>query len=271
MRPLCLEMIAPPPRRLDLSPLTPDRLAGASLGEIERMTLACGKEDIAVAELFRVSGEDSQDIEFTETTDRCDHIGAGMTRGRISVNGDCGDFLGFDMRGGNIEARGQVGDYAASKMKSGELRILGDAGAFLGGAPAGERRGMAGGLVIVAGSVGDRSGDFMRRGTILIEGAAGEYCASRMLAGTIAVLGPVGSRAGYGLRRGSLMLTREPAQVLPTFVDCGEHDFGFLRLMKRAWLASGSRFAELEPGRNRARRFVGDGAAGGVGEILVLK
>jgi formylmethanofuran dehydrogenase subunit C len=152
-------------------------------------------------------------------------------------------------------------------MQNGMIHIQGNAGDFLAAAIAGDKKGMSGGLVIITGNVGDRAGDLMRRGTVLIEGNAGSYCGSRMLAGTIGVLGNVGNYAGYGMRRGTLLLTQTPT-LHPTIQDCGAHTLPFLGLMFKSFAGLPTRFAEM--GTTRVRRYAGDLANNGKGEILVL-
>lgn len=254
-------------QRVDLSPLVPERLAGKSPVEIAALELASGNRRLRVGDLFEIAGSDASELVIQGSCDRLDRIGQGMGCGRIVVEGDAGAYLGLDMRGGAIEVRGSVGAYAASRLEGGLIHIRGNAGDFLGAALAGEPRGMRGGTVIVEGSAGDRAGDRMRRGQVLIEGNAGCYCGSRMVAGTLAVLGQVGEGPGFGMRRGTLLFA-SPPPLLPTFNECGVFDLGFLALLVSSWRGLPGRFATLPP-RTRVRRYVGDMAGGGKGEILV--
>ena len=57
--------------------------------------------------------------------------------------------------------------------------------------------------------------------------------------------------------------------MLPTFADAGAHDLGFLRLLGRV-LRGTCRRAPLSGRGTRVRRYVGDAAFAGKGEILVL-
>ena len=152
-------------------------------------------------------------------------------------------------------------------MSGGTLHVHGNVGDFLASAIAGDKKGMRGGLVIVTGNAGDRVGDQMRRGIVLIEGNAGAYCASRMLAGTIGVMGTVGDYVGYGMRRGTLLLFGMP-RLHSTIQDCGSHTLPFLSLMYKSFRDLPTRFALLS--NNRVRRFSGDLASDGKGEILVI-
>jgi formylmethanofuran dehydrogenase subunit C len=106
----------------------------------------------------------------------------------------------------------------------------------------------------------------MRRGLVIVNGDAGDYLGGRMIAGTILVKHKVGRFAGYGLRRGSLILLDEPKELLPTFGDCGVMDFTYLRLLEH-WLREQGKAISLG---SRARRLMGDMAALGKGEMLII-
>ncbi|HEX6828545.1 MAG TPA: formylmethanofuran dehydrogenase subunit C [Burkholderiales bacterium] len=267
---LVLTLKATPPGRVDMALLTPERLAGLGAREIEALPLECGGRRIAAGGLFAVAGDDASQVVVEGGSERLDRIGQGMARGAITVQGDAGAYLGRGMRGGSITVAGGVGAYCGSAMKDGVIRVAGNAGDFLAAAIPGEHRGMQGGTLLVQGSAGDRAGDRLRRGMLLIEGDCGAYCASRMGAGTIAILGTVGANLGYAMRRGTVILSH-PADLPPTFADFGTHDLGFLRLLHGAWRSTlpGSRFAAMRDDAVRVRRFVGDLANGGKGEVLV--
>lgn len=256
-----------PEQRVDLSPLTPDFLAGKSLSEIAAIELHSGNRELRVDELFDITGDDASDIVIENGSSRLDFIGAKMRSGRMTVNGGAGAYLGFQMRQGAIELHGDAGAFAASGMAGGTLHVHGNVGDFLAGAIAGDKKGMKGGLVMVTGNAGDRVGDQMRRGIVLIEGNAGAYCASRMLAGTIGVMGSVGDHVGFGMRRGTLLLFSQPV-LHATLQDCGSHTLPFLSLMFKSFRGLPSKYAGID--RNRVRRFAGDLANDGRGEILVF-
>ena len=269
MSTLRLTLREPPAQRVDLSLLIPDRLVGKAAGDIAAMELTCGNRRLRVDDLFAVSGTFAGEIEFAETSGKLDRIGAGMSHGRITVRGHAGAYVGAEMRGGIIEVHGSVGAYAACKMRGGLLHIPRDAGDFLGAGLPGDRRGMRGGTVVVGRNAGARAGDRMRRGMVLIEGNVGDYCGSRMLAGTIAVAGGVGAFPGMAMRRGTLLLEQPPPELIATFQDCGEYAHAFLTLLVRSWRGLPGRFGTLPEGRVRARRYMGDLANDGRGEILV--
>ncbi len=265
---LVLRLRAAPAHRLDLTALTPDRLTGQSAEAVARLELMHGRRSTPVGDWFDVRGSAGARLVIEGDGGKLDRIGAGMGEGEIRVEGHAGAYLGIGMRGGSIEVDGHADAYAACGLAGGRLRIAGDAGAFLGAALPGEHRGMRGGLVVVGGRLGDRAGDHMRRGLILAEGDCGHYCGSRMQGGTIAVLGHCGARPGYAMRRGTLLFCGAAPVPAPSFNDGGELAFGFLTLLSRAWKDIPSRFAQLQRPSTRVRRWVGDLAFGGQGELI---
>lgn len=256
-----------PQQRVDCAPLTPDLLAEKPLAEVAATELQYGNRKVRVDALFEITGSDAASIVFQRSSAKLDYIGAGMKSGKITVHGDAGAYLGLHMKKGEITLHGDAGAFAACEMAGGALHVFGNVGDFLAAALPGSRKGMKGGLVIVTGNAGDRAGDQMRRGIVLIEGNAGAYCASRMLAGTIGVLGSAGEYTGFGMRRGTLLLTRMP-KLHATLQDCGSHTLPFLNLMFKSFRSLPSKFATIN--NNRVRRFAGDIANDGKGEILVF-
>lgn len=258
-----------PPQRVDLSPLTAASLTGKTLGEVAAIELPSGNRRLRVESLFTLAGKPGPELEIQGSIDQLDRIGAGMTEGRILIHGDAGAYLGIGMTGGRIEVEGSVGAYAGTGMRGGLLQIGGNAGDFLAAAIPGNHQGMLGGTIVVRGNTGDRTGDRMRRGAVLIDGDTGDYCASRMVAGTIAVWGKVGQHPGLAMRRGTLLLRQTPAALLPTFNDCGVHPLTVLTLLARSWRSQQGKFATLPDSGLRVRRFMGDLANDGRGEILI--
>lgn len=276
MTALTLTLREPPRQRVDVSPLTPDALAGKNLEAVAAVGLLVGRERVRAGDLFDVSGNPippggESEVVIVNGCDRLNRVGHGMTRGVVVVDGDAGAYVGLGMKGGVLRVKGSVGPFAGSGMSSGEIRIDGDAGDFLAAAIPGDRLGMTGGVVKVAGSVGDRAGDHMRRGVVLVEGSAGDYCASRMIAGSIVVLARAGDFAGLGMMRGSLILFHPPQGMLATFNDCGMHNLPFLRPFMGYISTFGGKFERLDKTLDRVRRYVGDQGAGGRGEILVYE
>ncbi len=170
MSALAFTLKQPLKQRVDCSALTPDGLRGKTGAAIQRIELPMGNTDIAVAELFEVTGSDAEHIIFSGECGKLDRIGAGMIGGKIVVEGQVGDYTGLGMKGGMLYVNGDTGIFAACAMRGGVLQIDGSAGDFLGGGLPGERRGMFGGTVVIKGNVGARAGDQMRRGMILVAG-----------------------------------------------------------------------------------------------------
>jgi formylmethanofuran dehydrogenase subunit C len=259
-----------PRQRVDVSPLTPDNLTGKTPSEIGAILLQSGNRQIRANEIFTIEGSGTDAIKFLKATDKLDFIGKGMTTGDIIVEGDAGAYAGMQMKGGCLCVSGSVGAYAACEMKNGQMNIGGNAGDYLGAALPGNKKGMQGGVVIVKGDAGDRVGDHMRRGAILIEGNAGAYLGARMTAGTIGVLGQVGDYAGYAMKRGTLLLMKAPENILATFNDCGSHALGFLPLLLKGFQGYKTQFGALANQVKRVRRYTGDMAGLGKGEILIV-
>ena len=84
---LTFRLKAAPPWRLDMSPLTPDRLAGMNARDIQRIGLLSGNSRIPAGDLFDVAAGDSADIRVQSDSDKLDFIGSGMNRGRLTVEG----------------------------------------------------------------------------------------------------------------------------------------------------------------------------------------
>lgn len=255
-------------QRIDMSPLVSANLTGKSLAEIANIQLHCGKPQLAVNELFDITGDDAQNIIIHNSHAKLDYLGKEFDGASLTVNGDVGAYLGMGMKSGVIKVNGNAGLYAGCEMKKGSLEITGNTGDFLGGALPGNKMGMRGGTILVRGNVGARAGDHMRRGLMLIEGNAGDYCGSRMTAGTIAVMGNTGRYLGYAMRRGTLLLWNKPV-ILPSFNDCGTHTLGFLPLLFASFKGTNSKFSELTAAFNRVQRYAGDMSEMGRGEVLV--
>jgi len=252
---------------INCSALTPDNLAGKTIAEISSIKLISGKHQLLVADIFDISGSDTQHLCFKSSTAKLDHIGANMTAGSITIEGDVGAYLGFGMKNGEIHCQGSTAAFAACSMRGGLLKIDGSTGDFLGAGSEGSRKGMLGGTVIVKGNAGDRTGDQMRRGLILIEGNVGDYCGSRMVAGTIGVLGNTGAYTAFNMHRGTLLLKNQP-KLHVSMQDCGTHTLPFLNLLFKSFSKYNTGFSKLS--NQRVQRFVGDTAYNGNGEILVL-
>lgn len=258
---------AEPPVRLALDGLIPERIGSLSLAEIERLPLAVGNRHERVGDWFRVERRDAGAIEIEGDGHRLDRIGAGMSAGSIVVRGSAGAYLGLSMRGGSVLVAGVAGYGAATDLRGGSLRVEGDAGDALGGSLPGAGSGMRGGLVVVTGSAGAQAGQRLRRGLIVVLGAAGDVCGAGMVAGTIVVGRHVGRRPGIAMRRGSIVALEGAGRLSPTFGDCGVHELPWLRVLARHLVELGLETVARRLGP--LRRWAGDAAVGGRGELLL--
>ena len=256
------------PNRIDVSSLSPDRLASLSVGDIEKLPLRLATQSIRVGDAFTVTKGEAGRVVFQTAEPVLEHVGAGMESGDIIVEGPAGVHAGSGMKGGTLRIKGDAGDFAGVGKSGGLLIIDGSAGDFVGAALPGQTAGASGGAIVVRGNVGQRFGDRLRRGVVIALGNAGANCASRAIAGTIWVRGQVGDTPAQGLKRATLLLEKAPPP-LPTFLDCGVHELGMLRLL----LPSLDRLAGTEVAKRnsvRARRHLGCVGLDGRGEVLVL-
>lgn len=258
-------LLCQPDQRLDLSALTPDRLAGLDAVTIARTPLQTTRHPNVAGDVFRIVMGDASMVTFEGGSDRFDLVGSGMQHGRIVVEGNAGVQAGRGMASGEIEIQGNTGPWAGSAMTGGLLTVHGDAGDWLAGPLPGERTGMSGGEIVVRGNAGSRAGDRLRRGTVIVEGDAGAQAGSRMVAGTLVVAGRAGSMPGIMARRGTLVLGSAP-DLPPGYLETARTDLVFVELLIRA-LDARSRKAE-ECLANASRRLVGDTAISGQSELF---
>lgn len=233
MSALCFSLRAEPEQRLDLSPLTPDRLAGLGVAAIAALPLHTSRSPVSVGDIFQIRDGDDADIVIDGGSARFDLVGAAMTGGTLTLDGEAGQQAGRRMSGGRLVIRGRAGDWAGSALRGGVMEITGDAGDFLAGPLAGERSGMRGGVVLVRGRAGIRAADRLRRGLVVVEGDAGAQAGSGMVAGTLVVGGAAGAMAGMLMRRGTLVLGRAGA-LAPGFVAGARVELVFTRLLAGA-------------------------------------
>jgi len=266
MTPLTFTLRSEPDERLDLSGLTPERLAGLTSAEIAKLIIGTSRTPAAVGDIFKIKGTDPSDIVFSGGSSSFDLVGAEMKTGRIRIVGDVGARAGRRMAGGLLKIEGKAGVQAGSGMKNGRIEIEGDAGDGVGGPMAGEVHGMSGGLIIVRGRTGHRAGERMRRGVIALLKGCGDHAGLGMIAGTIVATGRVGRYPGHLMKRGSLLFDRRPMDLSPTFMDCGRVELAFPGLFDGYLMNEGIVRRPLLGAR--PFRFGGDTAVLGKGEIM---
>jgi formylmethanofuran dehydrogenase subunit C len=144
--------------KVNCSELTPEKLTKKSIKQILEITL---NNSIKVIDLFELTGDNFEQIIFKNSSNQLDYIGQRMSRGQITIEGDCGDFLGAQMQGGTIICNGNAGDRVGDQMRRGLILIDGNAGDYLASR-------MLAGTIGAHGKVGKYAGFSMKRGTILL-------------------------------------------------------------------------------------------------------
>lgn len=253
---------------LEADALTPDAVLGRSEREVAALPVRVGNAAAELGELFRVTGEGSEEVRIEGDVARVSGIGTGMTRGRLVIEGRAGPHTGARMRGGELVVGGDAGDYSGAEMAGGVLRIGGDAGDHVGAAYPGARRGMTNGAILVEGNAGRSLGATLRRGTIAVRGAAGDDAGFGMIAGTLVLLGDAGRRPGAGMKRGTIVAGRA-AEPLPTFRYAGTYRPIFLALLLRALRGTYGFDVEERYLDGLYRRYSGDFVELGRGEVWV--
>lgn len=265
---LTLRLKAPATDRLNLTGVTPAKLAALSRYEMANLTVGIDKTPLTLGDAFDISGTPGEDLTIEGATDaQIDFLGAELDGGTIRLIGNAGSYVGRKMTGGKIEIRGNAGDYLASRMTGGMIHVAGNAGDHLGGVLAGDRFGMLGGIAVIEGDVGVRAGEKMRRGTVIVRGKTAEGAGTRMIGGTIWAEGGFGPAPGLMMRRGTL-IGAKVERLLPTFVDCGKHDLVILRVLSR-YLKTALGPLAPKPMPLFVQKFGGDMATIGRGEILL--
>jgi formylmethanofuran dehydrogenase subunit C len=195
--------------------ITPDRFATLSNAEIAHLPVWRGREQLALGDIFEVSGERSARVHLVGDLARVDALGAAMSGGELTVDGNAGRYVGSRMSGGTLRVSGDAGDGAGLEMAGGILDLTGNAGDRVGAARLGASKGMLGGEIIVRGTLGTEAGTRMRRGVIVCFGA-GDRAGEAMIAGSVIVLGDAGSDTGRYNKRGSVVVFGS-AGIPPTY------------------------------------------------------
>jgi formylmethanofuran dehydrogenase subunit C len=257
--PLDLTLHTAPEVPLEAEAINPDRLTGLGEAAVAALPVQFGNRPAALADFFRVAGSCDGEVRVHGELARVKLIGAGMSRGRIVIDGDVGLHLGAAMTGGEIVGAG---------MSGGRITVKGDAGRLVGSAYRGSRIGMRGGEIVVHGRAGNEVGNAMRNGLIAIGGDCGDFAGVNMLAGTIVVMGRPGNRYGAGMKRGTIVAMRETSP-LPTFTYACTTSAGFLRLYLLHLRALGLPVDDAQID-GRYRRWSGDAIELNRGELLIL-
>jgi len=249
---------------LEAEMLSPDVTAALDHDAVCALPVFLGKRQCRLDDFFDVDGAASDAIEIRGDAARVKHIGRGMTRGRINVIGNVGMHLGAVMRGGTIEVSGNASDWVGAEMRGGLIRIGGSAGGQIGAAYRGSMAGMNGGTVIVGGNAGLEVGMRMKRGIIVVRGAVRDFAGLQMKGGTIFLLGGAEIRTGAWMTRGTIVALTT-LRLLPTFAYACTYNPSFLGLYAKHLQPLGVPL----PNDGSYRRYTGDAAVPGKGEILM--
>ena len=265
MKPLLFTLKAEPDQRLDLSPLTPDRLVGRSAKEIEAIAIGTTRLPVKVGDVFKVKLGEATSVRFDGGSDRFDLLGAKLLPGfEIHVEGDVGAQLG---RAAKAEpSRSPATPVLMRRAIRGRIDIDGDCRGFPGRAARGRnprhvrrphRRAWQRGARCRTGCAAASSSSRATPARIW----------ARAIAGTIIVMGTAaGERIGYLNKRASIVLS-EQRDLGPTYVDCGAHNLGFAKLFAKSLAPESRGAARLLS--SRLQRFAGDTAVFGKGEVLL--
>lgn len=258
--------------------ITPDAVSGKSLKNIMGLTVYVGNTERSLGDFFKVSGKAAEEasdqlIIVDGEVPRVKYIGSGMTAGQILVEGCVGMHAGAQMSGGELIVTGDAGDWAGAEMRGGFIRVHGDAGNLLGAAYRGSPEGMTGGCIVVGGNVGVEAGAFMRRGMIVILGDVASFLGAHMNGGEIFVFGKTSKRLGAEAKGngGFIVCFGDVDAILPTYVHDTTYRPDFMKLYLRQLkdqlgVGEAGKYVDAS-----FRRYRGDLAVGGKGEILVVE
>jgi formylmethanofuran dehydrogenase subunit C len=252
---------------LEAEVLTPDVLAGRSHDEVCVLPVVLGKKQYRLDDFFEIEGAGSEELEIRGDVGRVKWIGRGMTRGHIAIDGNAGMHLGASMKGGTIEVTGNASDWIGAEMRGGMIHIHGEAGGQIGAAYRGSLAGMSGGMILVEGSAGIEVGMRMKRGLIAVRGKVRDFAGLQMKGGTIVLMSGAELRTGAWMIRGTI-ISLVPIHLMPTFSNACAYNPVFVRLYAKDLESVG--FAiPYQAGVGTYRRYTGDSAVPGKGEILV--
>ena len=214
---------------LEAEVLSPDVIGGLTHADVCALKIFLGKTTYRLDEFFDVEGAGSDDLVIRGDARNVKWIGRGMTKGRITIQGNAGMHLGAYMKGGAIEVTGNTSDWVGGEMTGGLIRIAGNTGGQVGSAYRGSLSGMTGGTILIGGSAGLEVGMRMKRGIIAVGGTVRDFAGLQMKGGTLFLLGGAEIRTGAWMLRGTIVCLK-PVRLLPTFaLDCAFNP-SFLRI-----------------------------------------
>jgi formylmethanofuran dehydrogenase subunit C len=252
---------------LEAESICPDVMASLDHGAISALPVYLGKRQCRIDDFFTVEGEKSDEIDVHGDLKKVRWIGRGMTRGRISIDGNAGMHLGAYMKGGTIEVTGAASDWVGGEMSGGLIRVAGNAGGQIGAAYRGSPRGMTDGTILIGGSAGLEVGMRMKRGLIVVGGPVRDFAGLEMKGGTIVLRCGAELRTGAWMQRGTI-ISLKAIPLLPSFLYSSSYAPTFMGVLARQ-LASLGLSLPFDPQAGTYQRFLGDTSVVGKGEILV--
>jgi formylmethanofuran dehydrogenase subunit C len=252
---------------LEAESICPDVMTTLDNAAVRALPVYLGKRQCRIDDFFTVDGEKSDEIDVHGDLRKVRWIGRGMTRGRISIDGNAGMHLGAYMKAGTIEVSGAASDWVGGEMSGGLIRVNGNAGGQIGAAYRGSPRGMTDGTIIIGGSAGLEVGMRMKRGLIVIGGPVRDFAGLEMKGGTIVLRSGAELRTGAWMNRGTI-ISLKPVPLLPSFLYSSSYAPTFMGVLARQ-LASLGVTLPFDPRAGTYQRFLGDTSVIGKGEILV--
>ncbi|NCN68961.1 MAG: formylmethanofuran dehydrogenase subunit C [Candidatus Altiarchaeum hamiconexum] len=261
--------------------ISPDKFSGKSDDEIKNIEIFYGNQKKILSDLFEIyddsnsrgNNESNEEILIAGDVSMVREIGKGMTKGKITINGNAGMHLGAYMEGGIIEVQGNTDDWLGAEMNGGLIKVSENTGNFAGGAYYGSVKGMEGGIIVIEGNAGNEAGRFMTLGTIVIKGNAGNFAGVHIKGGTIFVFGNLGGRAGAEMHDGTIVTmcpdSNSSGLLLPTFKSNTIAKFSFIYLFLTELRNCGIQIEDKFFGNYE--RFSGDFAEQGKGEIFLFR
>lgn len=254
---------------LEAESICPDVTAALDHAAICALPVFFGKRACRLDDFFTVDGEKSDELEVHGDLRKVRWIGRGMTRGRISIDGNAGMHLGAYMKGGTIEVSGAASDWVGAEMSGGLIRVAGNAGGQIGAAYRGSPRGMTDGTIVIGGSAGLEIGMRMKRGLIVIGGPVRDFVGLEMKGGTIVLRRGAELRTGAWMRRGTI-ISLAPLPLLPSFLYAASYVPSFIGVLAKQ-LASLHIDLPFDQRAGAYQRFLGDTSVIGKGEILIWR
>lgn len=98
-------------------------------------------------------------LKLPDTIRYMSYMGTHLSKGRLVVEANLGDFTASDLSGGELVVKGSVEDHTGFRMSGGELKVLKNARNYTGPF-------MTGGKISVRGTAGEHTGYEMKGGEI---------------------------------------------------------------------------------------------------------